>query len=96
MFSVGRRFSGTAIALRIINRPPKYSWSIQIIHSVDFGAIFWNHFKTIMSASSQPPAGGRQNKGPAFLTVALVFTIIALMFVLVRVYVRIWVKPAFG
>jgi len=49
-----------------------------------------------MSASSQPPPGGRQNKGPAFLTVALVFTIIALMFVLVRVYVRIWVNPAFG
>ena len=49
-----------------------------------------------MSGSLQPPQGGRHNKGPAFLTVALVFTIIALMFVLVRIYVRIWVKHAFG
>ena len=39
---------------------------------------------------------GRQNKGPAFLTVALLFTILASVFVVLRVYVRIWVKPAFG
>lgn len=49
-----------------------------------------------MTASSQPPPGGRQNKGPAFLTVALVFTILAFIFVLARVHVRVWVKPAFG
>jgi len=49
-----------------------------------------------MSVSAHPPPMGRQNKGPAFLTVALVFTITALMFVLLRVYVRIWVKHAFG
>ncbi|KAL2058661.1 hypothetical protein ABVK25_001391 [Lepraria finkii] len=49
-----------------------------------------------MSGSLQPPQGGRHNKGSAFLSVALVFTIIALMFVLARIYVRIWVKHAFG
>ena len=49
-----------------------------------------------MSQLSAPPLGERQNKGPAFLAVALVFTILASIFVFLRVYVRVWVKPAFG
>ena len=49
-----------------------------------------------MSQLLAPPPGGRQNKGPAFLAVALLFTILASIVVFLRVYVRIWVKPAFG
>ena len=37
-----------------------------------------------------------QDKGPAFLAVALVFTIIAFFFVLTRVYVRTCLVRAFG
>ena len=43
-----------------------------------------------------PPPGGPQDKGPALLAVALAFTISALLFVLPRVYVRIWMNNAFG
>ena len=43
-----------------------------------------------------PPPSERQNKGPAFLAIVLLFTILASVFVFLRVYVRIWVKPAFG
>lgn len=49
-----------------------------------------------MSSILPPPPGGRQNKGPTFLAVALVSTILALSFVLTRVYVRVWLKRAFG
>lgn len=37
-----------------------------------------------------------ENKGPAFLTVALLFTVLAALTVLLRVYVRVWIKRAFG
>ena len=49
-----------------------------------------------MSQLSAPPLVKRQNKGPAFLAVALLFTILASIFVSLRVYVRVWAKPAFG
>ena len=49
-----------------------------------------------MSSLLLPPPGGRHNKGPAFLTVALLFTILAFISVILRVYVRVWIKPNFG
>lgn len=49
-----------------------------------------------MSATSQEPLGERQNRGIAFLVVALIFTTIASIVVTLRVYIRVWVKRAFG
>lgn len=72
------------------------------IHAViSFHCESWMFSQTIelkhtMSTMLPPPAGGRQNRGTAFLAVALVFTIIAFCFVLTRVYVRLWLKRAFG
>ncbi|KAL8673087.1 MAG: hypothetical protein Q9168_002470 [Polycauliona sp. 1 TL-2023] len=37
-----------------------------------------------------------QNKGPAFLAVALAFTVASAVFVLLRVYVRGWIRQCFG
>lgn len=49
-----------------------------------------------MSATLQEPPGGRQNRGTSFLVVALTFTIIASIVVTLRVYIRVWVKRAYG
>ncbi|KAL9134414.1 MAG: hypothetical protein Q9175_004396, partial [Cornicularia normoerica] len=49
-----------------------------------------------MSATFQEPPGGRRNKGTAFLVVALMFTFIASIVVVLRVYIRIWIKRTFG
>ena len=51
---------------------------------------------TSMADALSPSTEGRQNKGPMFLSLVLVFTIIALLVVLLRVYVRIWITRAFG
>ena len=48
-----------------------------------------------MSDTMGYPNGG-ENKGPAFLIVVLLFTILALILVLLRLYVRIVFRPAFG
>lgn len=37
-----------------------------------------------------------ENKGTSFLIIALFFTILALMFVSLRIYTRIWITRAFG
>lgn len=49
-----------------------------------------------MSATLQQPPGARQNRGPAFLVVTLIFTIVASIVVTLRVYIRVWVKRTFG
>ena len=38
----------------------------------------------------------KEDRGPTVLSLALFFTILALLFVLARVHVRVWVKQAFG
>lgn len=45
---------------------------------------------------SSLPSEARQNKGPAFLTVALLFTALASIFVLLRLHVRLFLRKAFG
>lgn len=49
-----------------------------------------------MDDALQPPPGGRQNRGTAFLVVVLVFTIVAWGFVTPRIYIRAFVKRTFG
>ena len=39
---------------------------------------------------------GTQNKGPAFIVVALIFTITASIVAGLRVYIRVWIKRKFG
>lgn len=41
-------------------------------------------------------AYGKENKGTAFLVIALLFTTLALMVVGLRIYIRIWISRAFG
>ena len=49
-----------------------------------------------MNNTIPPPPGGPQNKGPAYQAATWVFTTVAFFLVLTRVYVRIWLKCAFG
>lgn len=49
-----------------------------------------------MGETSRDPPEERQNKGTAFMVVALTFTVIASVVVNLRVYIRIWVKRTFG
>ena len=49
-----------------------------------------------MSEKALKHPSDHSDKGPAFLAIALVFTTLAFCLVLARVYVRVWVKHAFG
>ncbi len=49
-----------------------------------------------MNDALQPPPGGRQNRGTAFLIVVLVFTVLAWVFLTPRIYIRAFVKRAIG
>ncbi len=49
-----------------------------------------------MTSSSQDAPGRRQNKGTAFMVVALILTIIASIVVTLRVYIRVYVNRKFG
>ena len=49
-----------------------------------------------MSGATQGSPQGVQNKGPAFVVVALIFTITASIVTCLRIYIRIRIKHTFG